>query len=100
MTPKLYLRNLSPTYQTFGTGSNPAAVTKVIGLPAIPQVSRFLQCRFDNFIMTQYSVPTTVTGKNLATATQTATNYNCRAVMGNSADNVPVSLDNFAFLDI
>jgi hypothetical protein len=79
MTPKHYLRNLTPTYQTFCTGSNPAAVTKSIGLPAIAQVSRFLQCRFDNFIMTQYSVPSTVPdsyrdGKNLATATLTATN--------------------------
>src|SRR5512133_2525429 len=83
MTPKHYLRNLSPTYQTFSTGSNPATVTTVIGLPADPQVSWFLQYRFDNFIMTQYSVPSTVTGKNLATATQTAPNYNRRPVSGN-----------------
>jgi len=30
--------------------------------------------------MTQNSAPSTVTGKNLATATQTAPNYNRRAV--------------------
>jgi len=75
------LRTLSPTYQTFYTGSKPATVTKVIGLPADPQVSRFLQCRIDNFIMTQNAVPSTVTSKNLATATQTAPNYNRRAVI-------------------
>jgi len=50
--PKVYVSNLNPTYQTFGTMTTPAAETKSIGLPANAQLSWFLHLHFDNFIVT------------------------------------------------
>jgi hypothetical protein len=42
-----------PTYQIFGTMTNPAAVTKSIGLPADAPLSWFLQSHLDYFIVSQ-----------------------------------------------
>jgi hypothetical protein len=50
--PKSLCEKIHPTYQTFGTVTNPAAETKSIGLPAFVQLSWFLQSHLDNFLMT------------------------------------------------
>jgi hypothetical protein len=39
--PKVYESNFKPTYQTFGTLTTPATVTKSIGLPADAQLAAF-----------------------------------------------------------
>ena len=43
---------IRPTYQTFGTLTTPAAVTKSIGLLADAQLSWFLHRHQDSFIVT------------------------------------------------
>jgi len=34
MGPKVYVSEINSTYQAFGSGTNPATVTKSMGLPA------------------------------------------------------------------
>ena len=54
--------------------TNPAAVTKSIGLPADALLSWFLHHHLDNFIVTRKSCPLTGTlQKHMPTPTQTAT---------------------------
>ena len=49
---KSLCEKIHPTYQTFGTMTNPAAGTKSIGLPADALLSWFLHRHLDSFIVT------------------------------------------------
>jgi hypothetical protein len=74
INPQSLCEKIHPTYQTFGTVTNPAAVTMSMGLPAIAQLSWFLHRHLDNFIVTWKSCPLTGTlQKHMPTLTQTAT---------------------------
>jgi hypothetical protein len=52
INPKVYGSKFNPTYQTFGTMTNPFTETKSIGLLAYAPLSWFLHRHLDNFIMT------------------------------------------------
>jgi hypothetical protein len=45
MSPKVYAIRFKPTYQTFGTVTNPAAETKSVGLQADAQLAAFFALR-------------------------------------------------------
>jgi hypothetical protein len=57
ISPKVYERNLIITFQNFGTVTNPATVTKSIGLLANALLSWFLQRHLDSFTMTGQILP-------------------------------------------
>ena len=48
---------LNPLIKLFGTGTNPATVTKSVGLLAFALLSWFLQRQLDNYIMTGQILP-------------------------------------------
>jgi hypothetical protein len=95
ISPKVYERNLIITFQNFGTVTNPATVTKSIGLLANALLSWFLHRRLDSFIVTgqirfhyrdsaiwttssRHENPRPSTGtlqKHMPTLTQTATSH-------------------------
>jgi hypothetical protein len=102
--PQSLWEKIHPTYQTFGTVTDPAAVTKSIGLPADASASWRIMVfastagqfyhdmtnsyhlsglsHLDNFIVTRKSCPLTGTlQKHMPTLTQTATQLYHRAVM-------------------
>jgi len=52
ISPKVSASKFKPTYQTFGTMTTPAAVTKSIGLPADAQAVKFFAASLSKFILT------------------------------------------------
>jgi hypothetical protein len=52
ISPKVYAIKIISTYQNFGTVTNPAIVTRSMGLLADALLSWFLQSHLDNFILT------------------------------------------------
>jgi hypothetical protein len=52
ISPRVHNSEFKATYQSFGTLTIAATVTKSMGLPADPQLSWFLHLHLDYFILT------------------------------------------------
>ena len=50
--PKVYASKIKPSYQTFGTLTTPATVTRSMGLPADAPAVKFFAATLFKFIMT------------------------------------------------
>ena len=107
ISPKVYARKFIISYYIFGTATNPAALTKPIGLPAdalavmvfASPSGQFYHdvtnpahlsglSHLDNFIVTRKSCPSIGTlQKRMPTPTRTATNPHHRAVRCYSFEN-------------
>jgi hypothetical protein len=66
MGEEVYSRNIMTTYQTFGTETNPATLTKSMGLPSDALAVKFFAAQFTRYTLTDNFVPSTVTCKKLA----------------------------------
>ena len=50
--PKVYENKFKPTYQTFGTVTNPATETMSMGLPADDRAVKFFAASLSKFLLT------------------------------------------------